>query len=261
MPNNSAQFSVSLKKRNERERSMNVNTKYLYSGVPITPHIVRQLIKELFAGNLVQRQVIIDQVLDTHIKRRGLPPKGGGGCSGAVKKALQTMQEAGEAENPSLGYWKILPTDTEVAAETTENADLQETEVKDSPPDDSIAEVVLGTGTGSVYLFYLPTYRTRAEEHKESSWACKIGRTEHKNVLNRILAQAATALPEKPVVGLVLRTKYSLALEKALQNVLTLRSLAIEDAPGNEWFLTSPAEVIALAKVFDPHSYDSPRSK
>ena len=69
-----------------------------------------------------------------------MPPKGGGGCSGAVKKALRTMQEAGEAENPSLGYWKILPTDTEVGAETTENADLQETEVKDSPPDDSIAE-------------------------------------------------------------------------------------------------------------------------
>jgi hypothetical protein len=49
-----------------------------------------------------------------------------------------------------------------------------------------------------------------------------------------------------------LRTKYPAALENALQSVLTLRGLAIDDAPGNEWFLTSPAEVIALAKVFDP---------
>ena len=98
-----------------------------------------------------------------------------------------------------------------------------------------------------------------AEERKERSWQCKIGKTKG-NPLDRILAQAGTVLPEKPIIALALRTKYSAALETALQGVLTLRGLAIEDAPGNEWFLTSPAEVLALAKVFDPHSYDVPSS-
>jgi len=51
------------------------------------------------------------------------------------------------------------------------------------------------------------------------------------------------------------RTKYSAALEAAFHAVFTLRGLAVQDAPGTEWFLTSPQEAIALAKVFDPASY------
>ena len=121
--------------------------------------------------------------------------------------------------------------------------------------DDSGAEVTLGSGLGSVYVYYLPTYRMRAEERSEHSWQCKIGRTEG-SALDRVLSQAATALPEKPFLAIVLRTKYPRALEAALHAVLTLRGLRIEDAPGSEWFLTSPGEVIALAKLFDPRSYD-----
>jgi hypothetical protein len=37
--------------------------------------------------------------------------------------------------------------------------------------------------------------------------------------------------------------------------------LAVQDAPGTEWFLTSLDEVIALAKVFDPTSYTEDTSK
>ena len=119
---------------------------------------------------------------------------------------------------------------------------------------------MLGTGPGSVYLYYLPTYRARAAERKESSWQCKIGRTKA-GAVDRIFSQVGTALPEKPIVAVVLRTKYPAALEAALQSVLTLRGLAIEEALGNEWFLTSPAEVIALAKNFDPQSYDATSQK
>jgi hypothetical protein len=69
------------------------------------------------------------------------------------------------------------------------------------------------------------------------------------------LSQAATALPERPFVAVVFRTKYSAALEAAFHSVFTLRGLAVQDAPGAEWFLTSPDEVIALAKIFDPTSF------
>jgi T5orf172 domain len=169
------------------------------------------------------------------------------------------MKEAGEAENPSYGFWKILPKDTGVASEQAEASDstiLPNTESSAaSPPDDSGAEVTIGAGPGSVYVYYLPTYRMRAEARSEHSWQCKIGRTEG-SALDRVLSQAATALPGKPFLAVVIRTKYSLALEQALHAVLTLRGLRIEDAPGSEWFLTSPSEVIALAKQFDPRSYD-----
>lgn len=105
-----------------------------------------------------------------------------------------------------------------------------------------------------MYLYYLPMYRARAKERGEHRWPCKIGRTEQ-NPLQRVLSQAATALPEKPFIAVAFRTKYSAALEAAFHAVFTLRGLAVQDAPGTEWFLTSPQEAIALAKVFDPASY------
>jgi len=99
-----------------------------------------------------------------------------------------------------------------------------------------------------------PQIICRAEESGENRWPCKIGRTDQ-NPLQRVLSQAATALPEKPVVAVVFRTKYSAALETAFHSVFTLRGLAVRDAPGTEWFLTSPDEVVALAKIFDPTSF------
>ena len=80
---------------------------------------------------------------------------------------------------------------------------------------------------------------------------CKIGRTDRDPVA-RVLAQAATALPERPHIALVIRTSFALAWEAALHGVLTLRGRRIEDAPGAEWFLTSPDEVYELAVLFDP---------
>jgi hypothetical protein len=113
------------------------------------------------------------------------------------------------------------------------------------------ADRILGTGSASVYLYYLPVYRLRAEEQGKKFWPCKIGRTDRDPVA-RVLAQAATALPERPHIGLVIRTSNALAWEAAFHAVLTLRGRRIEDAPGSEWFLTSPDEVYELANLFDP---------
>jgi Meiotically up-regulated gene 113 len=234
------------------------DTNYIYRGQPIKPQIIIHLTKELFAGKLVERQTIIDEVLSAHLKRGGLRSSAPN-FPLSVTKALTRMKEAGEAENPSYGFWKILPKDTEVTSEDAEASDstiLPNAESKAaSPPEDSGAEVTLGTGPGSVYVYYLPTYRMRAEERSEHTWQCKIGQTEG-SALDRVLSQAATALPEKPFLAVVIRTKYPRALETAFHAVLTLRGLRIEDAPGSEWFLTSPSEVIALAKLFDPRSYE-----
>jgi hypothetical protein len=231
---------------------------YAYRGVPLTPHIIVHLTKELFAGKLVQRQTIVDQVQNVHLKRGGLPPSGSNFKS-SIDRALRMMQKAGEVEKPSVGYWKILPTNTEVTAEEPPVSDTSISPSERSTDvlsDESLADFVIGSGPASVYLYYLPMYRARAEERGEDSWPCKIGRTEQ-NPVQRVLSQAATALPEKPFVAVVFRTKYSAALEAAFHAVFTLRGLAIQDAPGAEWFLTSPTEAIALARVFDPTSFDT----
>ncbi len=190
------------------------------------------------------------------MKRGGLPAKRSN-IRSSIDEALRVLQKAGAVENPSRGYWKILPTNTAVAPEgpqTTEISVSPVEHVSEVLPDESVADVVLGQGPASVYLYYLPAYRTHAEKSGESRWPCKIGRTDQ-DPIQRVLSQAATALPEKPVVAVVFRTKYSAALEKAFHSVFTLRGLAMQDAPGSEWFLTSPDEVITLAKIFDPISF------
>jgi len=236
------------------------DSSYRYKGIPPSPSIVAELTKQLFAGQLVDRQKIIDGVRNFHVKHGGSPPQVTN-FANTVKKALADMKKIGDAENPSSGYWKILPASTDFTLEHAAvelPVSIDEPSISAGSRDDVLAEVVLGSGPSSVYLYYLPSYRIRAEERGEHSWPCKIGRSEQ-DPLQRVLAQAGTALPEKPVVAVLLRTNYSAALEKAFHGVLTLRGLAVRDAPGVEWFLTSPDEFVALAKLFDPKSFDTPR--
>lgn len=147
---------------------------YRYKGIRLSPSIVVELTKELFAGQLVERQANVEAVRNLHARRGGSPPKVSD-FSNTVKKALANMQKAGEAENPSPGYWKILPKDTEVIPQhATDDVSSEKSEEVTDAQDESLAERILGTGDTSVYLYYLPTYRNRAQERGEVRWQCKI---------------------------------------------------------------------------------------
>jgi hypothetical protein len=52
-----------------------------------------------------------------------------------------------------------------------------------------------------------------------------------------------TALSHMPIVGLLIKTDDSAALEKALHAALRLVEAAVPDSPGVEWFMTSPTDV------------------
>ncbi len=199
------------------KRKDNTDADYIYRGQTIKPQIIADLVKQLFAGKLVERQTIIDEVLNTHLKGGGLRAEGAN-FPLSVTKALTKLKKLGEAENPSYSYWKILPADTEA---TPEHADLNGSatlsDIESAAahiPNDPLAEVTIGTGPGCVYVYYLPTYKMRAQERGERSWPCKIGETEG-NALHRVLSQVATALPERPIFPVVFRSNYSKALEKA----------------------------------------------
>jgi len=84
------------------------------------------------------------------------------------------MKDKGLVENPSKGYWRFPGTGT--------MADLT-APVADQPPFDAclsieqkplmpeaVADIVFGVGSAAVYLYYLPTYRLRAEEQHEAVW-------------------------------------------------------------------------------------------
>jgi len=113
------------------------------------------------------------------------------------------------------------------------------------------AERTFGAGSGAIYVYYLPAYKERAVARNEKSWACKIGKSD-RDPLDRILDQAATALPERPIVDFILLTDHASLIERALHCVLAIRGRRIEGSPGFEWFLTSPEEVLHLINFFDP---------
>src|SRR5207249_6721104 len=69
---------------------------YPYNGVPLTPAIAQFLIRKLFAGKLVERQILVEEVLRAHLAVGGLKPSAQK-TTDTIKKALGDMKESGVA--------------------------------------------------------------------------------------------------------------------------------------------------------------------
>ena len=113
------------------------------------------------------------------------------------------------------------------------------------------AEETLGTGRNSVYLYYDQQERDAAKSKGENVWACKIGRTLNE-LHTRIYQQVSTALPaERLRIGLRIKTDKHEKIERVIHDILKVRGKHIEEAPGTEWFLTSPSEVRGIYNFID----------
>lgn len=98
-----------------------------------------------------------------------------------------------------------------------------------------------GGGKPSVYWYTFPAYQAKA-----GPYPIKIGRGT--DPLARIRMQV-TAMPEQPVVLGTYEHDDPANLERALHSVLILRGKRKTDAPGAEWFITTPDEIKLLIKV------------
>ncbi len=105
---------------------------------------------------------------------------------------------------------------------------------------------VIGDGPESVYAFFYPAYKKLAELQGKSSWPCKIGRTVGV-VAERVIGQG-TALPERPRVAIVWKTDKSEQWEQVLHNLLKSYGQDIPEAPGKEWFNTTPEEILEIIR-------------
>ena len=95
-----------------------------------------------------------------------------------------------------------------------------------------------GAEAPSVYWYSYPAY-----QKEDGPYPIKVGRG---NDARRRIAQQVTAMPESPIIlGTYPHPDPSL-LEGALHKVLALRGKRKKDAPGSEWFLTTPAEILSL---------------
>lgn len=103
----------------------------------------------------------------------------------------------------------------------------------------------IGDGQSSVYAYYYPKYR----ENAEADFPIKIGRSI--DYSERIKAQT-TGMPEIPEVSVVWRTDQPEAAERLLHGLLNFRGKHKLDAPGSEWFRTSPDEIRQIIECIQP---------
>lgn len=207
-----------------------MNNPYKHSGKRLTMSIARELILEFFKGQTVHRQDIIRKVDKIYLERGG---KSSDNIVHPVVDALNNLKSREFANNPNPGdgIWKIIG------------------ETVDKGIDDGGANEVrqIGSGNNSVYVYYYPTYRERAELRGEETWACKVGRSEYQNPIHRILEQAGTGMPEKPKIALVIQTNRPTDLENAMHTLLDRDRMP--DAPGTEWFMTNPSRVEDIYEI------------
>lgn len=218
------------------------------ANVPLIASVARRIIEDLFREkNQWKRAELAEAVERIHLERGGI--KGKQEPAMIVKKALSALEEDGKVESPAYGYWRWVASESvPLTSELNEGGLLpSDSTLADNKEDEEIIiERQIGEGPERVYMYYNPNDRKLAELQGRDTWECKIGQTGNEEVLARILGQGAkTALSRFPVVGLVIRTQDSAALEKALHSSLRILECEVEDGPGSEWFMTSPAYVEA----------------
>jgi len=211
---------------------------YQYKGLPLTPAIAQSLNIELLSGKCIRRNEIIELITTTHEERGGIK-SAATDVSALIKKSLQNLTALGIASNPSYSYWRFQITEDEASVSEPEPAALETPYI--APPIIG-AEKTIGKGSGGVYVYYLPAYQALAKSAGHDHWLCKVGRSDRDPVL-RIISQAGTALPERPVIALLVRTDDPSSLESAIHGILRLRLRWSPSSPGTEWFLTNPSEV------------------
>ena len=203
--------------------------RYKYEGIELTPNIFAELLIQFFDGKQFKRQTAIDIIVSFHKENGGLTAKNE--YVSVFKKACQRLLKNGLI-NVGYGTWRL-------------NYKVPEIEiVKDSIKEEIeyTADKIIGEGENAVYVYYYDAYMKLAKTKGEDSWECKVGRTD-REPLQRVLGQAGTCYPEFPHIALLLLCDNSSILEAALHNALKLRGKHIENAPGSEWFNTTPKEV------------------
>ena len=84
---------------------MNNRSGYRYAGTTLMPSIAEELILELFDGQTVKREVIVDTIVQLHCKRGGLPPRSEGWM--CIKASLRNLKKKGLVQNVHYAHWRI----------------------------------------------------------------------------------------------------------------------------------------------------------
>lgn len=213
--------------------------KYEFLGLKLKPVIFKKLLVLLFDGKQFSRQTAIKTIVDYHIEHGGIVEDNRNVIS-CFKAATNKLQKADVGlVNKGYGTWAL-------------HYEIKDSiEIIEEKKSDDISYTVdesLGSGANTVYVYYYDVYKLFAESHGKSVWACKVGRTD-RDPIQRVISQAGTCYPELPHIALTINCDDSIALETALHSILKYQNKWMKDAPGTEWFITSPQEIKELYKM------------
>ena len=209
---------------------------YNYSGVKLFPSVFKDLLLYLFDGKQFTRKTAIKDVTDYHLEHGGIIEEGRDVVN-VFKKVTQNLQKANVGLiNKGYGTWELHYHVTD-KTEVVEDINKEDITYK--------VDETLGTGSNAVYVYYYDVYKELADNKGNAEWPCKIGRTDI-DPIQRVIGQAGTCYPELPHIALIIFCDDSSALEATLHNILKFQKKWLKNAPGTEWFLTSPKEIKEL---------------
>ncbi len=136
----------------------------------------------------------------------------------------------------STGIFSATKSDGIVLVGLAATADDTQEEEEEEEAEDNITEAT--DSKPSVYWYTFPAYK-----RPDGPYPIKIGRG---NNPDQRIHQQVTAMPEMAEILGTYAHVDAPNLERALHAILALRNKRKNDAPGTEWFLTTPQEIIRL---------------
>lgn len=210
---------------------------YEFNGLSLTPTVFGKLLIRLFDGKRFRRQAAISVVSDYHLANGGIIEKERDFIS-VFKHATRYLQTKDIGlVNKGQGLWELHYHEPELVEVVTDSFEVEEVMYS--------VDEILGAGPSAVYVYYYDVYCELARINGEVLWPCKIGRTDG-DPIQRIISQAGTCHPELPHVALVIYCDDSNALETIFHNIMKVKGRWMAEAPGKEWFMTSPDEIKAI---------------
>lgn len=222
------------------------NGEYKYKQQPLRPQTMAEIMRHLLDGKRFARREAINLVKQFHLENGGVIDDSKDYAAQFKKVCSKDLKGYG-IKNVGYGEWLLDSAD----APKIDRVESVITQAKEESLQ-LVVEKEIGEGNGSIYVYYYTIYRKYAQVRGKKIWECKIGRSGFDPV-QRVLGQSVTCYPEVPTIGLIIHCDNPVALEAFFHNALKVKKRWIEDAPGVEWFLTSPEEVEQLynALMFD----------
>ena len=203
---------------------------YEYKDQHFSVEIAEALIPERNSTG-VKIKTVEDRVLGSHTQRGGSGPQEGESSRMIIQKALRNLSSVAKANEVYPFRWRYAKPN----------------------------QWIFGTGRHWVYLYYYPEDKEKAVSNGQSIWPCRIGAADGVNkegqrvydAPERRVGSQTRNYRQEAITALLMRVDRHLALEKAIQAILTVREQDIPDAPGRSWFSTNPREVVTIVAEID----------